>query len=154
MKFLYLKDPPKNTIFIDTVQAALKETGAIVDSKLLPIIEHAELGNFEAMADLYEMFVYGHNNVKPNYEMAKRYAYQLFDDSLESGDPAVIFEGLKSLAYMHSEFNETELSNQAFFKCFSYMVNNIEPINWDVDLVQTLAKNLEGYQNYLKEDDI
>ena len=126
MDYTYLDNFTKESVDdMQVVQNALKETGAILDSKLFPLIEEAEKGSFLAQAELYEMFVFGFNDIKPNYELAKRYTEKLQAANLAAGEPIRITEGMKAVARMHYEFEEYGLASDALLECMKYMVTII-----------------------------
>jgi len=155
MEYSYLDDFSKTSVGdIEAIQAVLKETGAIVDAKLFSLIEEAENGNFLAQAELYEMFVYGFNDVTPNYNLAKRYFERLQFSNLQSNDPIRIAEGLKAKAKMHYEFNELWLASDAFMECFKYTVTNLEPNDWDSEVIKVVADNIEDYQDDPEENEV
>ena len=148
MNYTYIENFSKTSVDnMELVQSALKEANAIIDSKLFPLIEEAENGNFLAQAELFEMFVYGDNDIAPNYEMAKRYFKKLQDANIESKDPIRIAEGLKAAARMHYHFDELWLASDAYMECFKYTVTNLEPNDWDSEVIKVVADNLEDYQD-------
>ena len=148
MDYLYVENFSKTSVDnMEVVQNALKRTGAIVDSKLFPLIEEAENGNFLAQAELHDMFTYGYNGITPNYEMAKWYVKKLQAANLESEDPIRIAEGLKAIAKMHYQFEELLLASGAFMECFKYTVTNLDPNDWDSEIIKVVADNLEDYQD-------
>ena len=148
MKFKYIESFSKTTVDdMQLVQTALKETGAIVDSKLFPLIEEAEKGSYEIMAELFEMFSYGDNDIQPNYEMAKRYAERLHQQNLEIGDHLITAQGLEAIAVMHNHFKNFTKSSETLLECFIYMVKNLPPEQWIHQVIKVVADNLEDYQN-------
>jgi len=155
MDFVYLEDFSKTSVDnMELVQSALIETGAVVDTKLFPLIEEAENGNFLAQAEIQEMFTYGYNDVTPNYEMAKRYLKKIQATNLESQDPVRIAEGLKAKAKMHYQFDKLWLASDAFMECFKYTVVNLEPNEWDSEIIKVVADNLEDYQDDSEENEV
>lgn len=152
MDYSYIENFSKTSVDnMELVQNALKKTGAIVDSKLFPLIEEAENGNFLAQAELFEMFVGGFNDVTPNYEMAKRYVQMVQLSNLQSEDPIRIAEGLKAVAKMHYQFDELWLASDAYLEAFRYTVINLEPNDWDSEVIKVVADNLEDYQDDIEE---
>jgi hypothetical protein len=148
MDFVYIENFSKTSVDnMELVQSALRETGAVVDTKLFPLIEEAENGNFLAQAEIQEMFTYGYNDVLPNYELAKRYIKKIQEANLESEDPIRIAEGLKAVAKMHYQFDEMWLASDAFMECFKYTVTNLEPNDWDSEVIKIVADNLDDYQD-------
>ena len=150
MDYIYLENFTKTKVDnMELVQAALQETSAIVDVKLFPLIEGAEKGGYAEMAELFEMFCYGKNNVTPNYEMAYRYCSRLQEENLQSDNPEVISEGLNAIAYMENTFGNIEAAKEAFLTAFKYMVSKLEPENWDKQIIQLVSYNIDGYQGGL-----
>ena len=135
------------------VQNVLEETGTIVDIKLFPLIEEAEAGNFLAQAELFEIFTFGDDDITPNYVLAKRYFQKLQLANLESGDPVRIAEGLKASMLMHNQFEKYELAHDALMKCFKYTVANLEPNDWDQEIISLMAEHLEEYQDVESESE-
>ena len=152
MDYSYIENFSKTSVDdMELVQAALRETGAVVDTKLFPLIEEAENGNFLAQAEIQEMFTYGYNDVTPNYELAKRYIEKIQAANMESQDPIRIAEGLKAVAKMHYQFDEMWLASDAFMECFQYTVKHLEPNDWDSEVIKVVADNLEDYQDDSEE---
>jgi hypothetical protein len=148
MNFKYIENFEKTSVDnMELVQIALKETGAVVDTKLFPLIEEAEKGTYEIMAELFEMFCYGDNDIHPNYEMAKRYAEKLHQQNLEMGDHLITAQGLEAIAVMHNSFNNVSASSDYLLECFKYMVKNLPPEQWIKQVIKVVADNLEDYQD-------
>lgn len=149
MKLKYIENFEKTSVEnMELVQAALKETGAIVDTKLFPLIEEAEKGEYAPMAELFEMFCYGDNEIKPNYELAKRYAERLHKQNLEVDDHLITAQGLEAIAVMHNHFKNFSASSDSLLECFIFMVKNLPPQQWIKQVVKVVADNLEDYQDY------
>lgn len=148
MKFKYIESFSKTTVDdMQLVQTALKETRAIVDSKLFPLIEEAENGRYEIMAELFEMFCYGDNDIQPNYEMAKRYAERLHKQNLEIGDHLITAQGLEAIAVMHNHFKNFTKSSEILLECFIFMVKNLPTEQWIKQVIQIVSENLDDYKN-------
>jgi hypothetical protein len=148
MNYSYLKGFYKTTVDdMAVVQKVLKETNSVLDAKLFPHIEEAENGNFEMMAELYEMFVHGQNDIKPNYALAKYYSKKIHAISVTENPPEAIAESLKMIAMMHYKFGELELASEAFLECFTYYVTNLAVSEWDSEVIKLVADNLEDYQD-------
>ncbi|MEM9889063.1 MAG: hypothetical protein AAF849_24490 [Bacteroidota bacterium] len=154
MEFQYLEDFSKTTVNnMELVQTALKETGATIDTKLFPLIEEAENDNALAQYELHDMFVYGLNNVKPNYKMAERYFNKIQDANIAEGDSKLISEGMKAKALFHHEFGEDSLASTALLDCFKYMVSNLEPIDWDSEVIALVSENFAEWQEGIRENE-
>ena len=152
MDYTYIEDFSKTSVDnMEVVQAALAETSTVVDTKLFPLIEEAENGNFLAQAELFEMFVYGNHDITPDYQMAKRYFEKVQAANIESQDPVRIAEGLKAAARMHYHFDKLWLASSAYMECFKYTVANLEPNDWDSEVIKVVADNLEDYQDDSEE---
>jgi len=148
MKLTYIENFNKTSVDnMEAVQEAISKAGVPIDSKLLPLIDEAEKGDFGSMAELYEMFTFGDNNVKPSYEMSMRYWTKLHAINLASEDPIVISESLNNFGYLHYEFEKMEEATNGFMEAFRYMVSNLEPKEWDAQIVKLVAENIETYQN-------
>lgn len=148
MDYSYIENFSKTSVDnMELVQTALKEAGTVVDTKLFPLIEEAENGNFLAQAELFEMFVYGNSDITPDYAMAKRYFEKIQTANVESKDPIRIAEGLKAAARMHYHFDKLWLASDAYMECFQYTVKNLEPNDWDSEVIKVVADNLEDYQD-------
>jgi len=111
----------------------------LIDSKLFPYIEEAESGSYEVMAELFEMFTYGDNDILPNYEFAKRYSSRLHSKNLEVNDP-------KMIATMHNQFENYEEAAKVLLECFTYTVKNLPVEQWEPQVIKIFAENLEAYQ--------
>lgn len=147
MKYTYIENFSKTSVDdMELVQKVLTETGAILDSKLFPLIEEAEKGSYEIMAELFEMFTYGDNDIMPNYELAKRYSSRLHKANLELDNHKIIAEGLQAIATMHSQFNNLKEAEKALLECFIYTVTNLPLEQWNPQVIKVVADNLEDYQ--------
>lgn len=152
MEYTYLKDFNKTTVDnMDTVQAVISETGAMVDSTLFPLIEEAEKGDFMAMVEIYEMFAFGEHGVTQNYEMALRYCNKLHQVGLESDKKILVSTGLNNLAYLYHNFGKEEEAHDAFFEAFKYMVANLEPQEWDKQIVNLVTEYVKGLEENEEE---
>lgn len=148
MKYTYLENFTKTSVDnMESVQEVITTTGAIVDSKLFPLIDEAEKGDFGAMAELYEMFTFGENDVTPNYKMALRYWTKLHFSNIDSEDKAIISEGLNNHVYLHLQFDKMEEATESLEKAFKFMVTHFEAHEWDAQLIKLMAENIEVYQN-------
>lgn len=148
MEFIYLKKFAKTSVDdMEAVQEVVKVAGGLIDAALFPLIDAAEQGDYGAMAELWEMFVRGTNKVKPNYNLAMRYWSRLQQHNLKTEDPVVISEGLNNYAYLHHDFDKMEEATQAFIEAFRYMVTHLEPKDWDKQVIQLVAENIDVYQN-------
>ena len=147
MKYGYLKDFDKTSVDdMEAVQAVIYETGAIIDSKLFPLIDEAEKGDFGAMAELYDMFTFGVNDIRPNYELAMRYCTKLRDFHASSNDASVISEGLNAQAYLYHFFGKEDLAHNAFLEAFKYMVAHLEPQEWEKQIVNLVTEYVNGLE--------
>lgn len=147
MEYKYLNDFSKTSVDnMEAVQSVISETGAIIDSKLFPLIDEAEKGDFGAMAELHEMFTYGFNDIKPNYELAMRYCTKLRQFNASSNDPSIISEGLNAQAYLYHNFGKEEEAHDAFLEAFKYMVAHLEPHEWDKQIVNLVTEYVNGLE--------
>ena len=147
MKYTYLEKFDKTSIDdMEAVQAVISETGSMLDSKLFPLIDEAEKGDFGAMAELYEMFTYGNNDILPNYELAMRYCTKLIEKNSSSNDHDLISEGLNARAYLYHNFSKDDLAHDAFLEAFKYMVANLEPHLWDKQIVNLVTDYVNGIE--------
>lgn len=146
MNFTYLENFTKTTVEdMAKVQEAIKSAGVVIDSKLFPVIEEAENGDFGAQAELYEMFAFGENGVTPNYEMAYRYWEKLKARNEESGDKELISESLNNLAFLHLQFDKMAIARDSFIEAFTYMVSNLEPHLWERQMIELMHSNIDVY---------
>lgn len=145
MKLYYDKDYSNTKIGdIKTVQEVLKIAGAIVDVKIIPWLQEAEKGDYTAMKELWTMFVYGTNQVKPNYKMAKRYFDKLSEKAKLSNEPVNIAQAMMNKVHMMREFEtDYDLTLNAMLKAFKYMVNQTEFDDWDLEFFNYAQKRLE-----------
>lgn len=150
MKLYYDKDYSNTKLGdITPIQEVLKFAGAIVDIKILPWLQEAEKGDYVAMRELWTMFVYGTNQVKPNYKMAKRYFSKLNDKALASGEPVDIAQAMMNEVHMMQEFEtDYDLTLNAMLKAFKYMVNETEFDSWDLEFFNYAQKRLEIHLTY------
>jgi len=110
---------------MESIQQLLSEHNLVLNSELLPIIDQAEQGDFTAMCEACSMFADGLNNVKPNYEMAIRYAKKIMEANYENGDPIIIVEGLSNLAMIEAKFGHEDEAKENFKKAFIQMLDNL-----------------------------
>jgi len=149
MDATYLKKFDKTTVNnMEIVQAVLSEAGGIIDSSLFPLIEAAETGDFEVMAEIYEMFAFGSHGVTPNFPIALRYCTKLHAVGLKSEQPPLISEGLNNFAYLYHNFGKEEQAHTAFLTAFKYMVAHLEPKEWDKQIVNLVVE----YVNNIDEN--
>ena len=145
MEYKYLNEFNKTSVDnMEAVQAIISETGAIIDSKLLPLIDEAEKGDFEVMAEVYEMFAFGNHGVMPHFEMALRYCTRLHEVGLKANNKELIAEGLNNLAYLYHNFGKEEEAHDAFLEAFKYMVAHLEPQEWDKQIVNLVTDYVNG----------
>lgn len=154
MKLLYGKEySDVNLRNIESVQTALERSGAIIDTKLLPIIQEAEAGDQIAMRELWEMFVNGFNNVTPNFAMAERYWLRLFQTAEESGNPELIDQALRAQSYMFKVFWQgSPEADQVTKAALSYMIDNLPFEKWDADFIREIQEDLEYCQAVLDSE--
>lgn len=142
MKLIYDKNYSNTKLTnLTVVEEVLKLTGAIVDACILPLLQEAENGDYIAMKELWEMFVNGSNNVKPNYEMAKRYQYRLSIRAKQSKTPINIAQAMINNAYMTVEFeNDFYEMLDPILDAFRYMVANCAFDDWDMEFYNYVNK--------------
>lgn len=147
MQLDHLKNFCKTTIDdMAVIQHVLKETTAIVDSRLFPLIEEGEKGNVPAMVDLWEMFAYGKGGVAPNLELAKRYWRIIQLDFEYSGNQLGYSNGLNVYAYLMSDFDQVEEEMKAYAKALHYMVENLPLSQWEPRIIHFVSDNFEAIQ--------
>lgn len=142
MKLLYDTDYSKTKLTDRAlIEKILKSTGAIVDACILPVLQEAERGDYTAMKELWVMFVNGTNNIRPNYEMAKRYQYRLKAKALKSQDPVQIAQAKINNAYMIVEFeSDFHQMLDPILDAFRYMVTNCAFDDWDMEFYDYVKK--------------
>lgn len=148
MKLIYDKDFSKIELEdIEAVQRPLSLAGTMVDSKILPLIQEAERGDQTAMKELFHMFVYGTNGIKPNHEMAERYWFALHEMADLACSPYLLDISLRKFAYMMREFHPgSKEAFEAMINAYHYMTTENHIMTWDLDFLELVKNEAEIYQ--------
>lgn len=124
MNFKYFENRDAKLSDLAKVQAIIKAENIILDSKYLPVIEQAENGNFTAMAELATMFSEGTENVKPNYNLAKRYIDKALEIVRTSNVKSSVLEVLTNSAVLESNFGNVESAKEHLKEAFNIVLDN------------------------------
>jgi len=140
MTFEYLgenfKTQPEN---LSSVQEILsKGKDVLIDPKYLPVIEEAEKGDINALAEIAEAFANGVPGVKPNYTLAMYFALKIYAIDQKENNPAVIFNDLENLASIAATFEDWVEARKWQLEAVKHMVNNFEPEEWNQDAIENM----------------
>ena len=124
MSFIYSQEYNQTISNLPKLQELMVNQGIMLDAKYLPILEMAEEGDFGALCEMCTLFSDGIDSIKPNYEMAKRYAQKIHEVNLSTHEPVVILESLANLAMIEDKFGHKERAISIFKETFDHMMSN------------------------------
>jgi hypothetical protein len=134
------------------VSKVITNARAIVDSELLPLIDRAEGGDYHSMRKLWEIFVYGTRDTKPNRNLSERYWTALHDQSQLSCESRFIAQTQADYAFMISEFSEDQGEIiSTVTDSVRFIINQVEPIDWDTPRLYKLQEILDSILNPIAE---
>lgn len=126
------------------VERVVSESGAILDSDIFILIDEAEAGDYKVMEELWILFTYGSKKVKPNLKLAERYWLAIRDYNMFYGSTFVA-QSKADYAFMHSEFSQDKDEVvRLVVDAIQYMVNQVEPGNWDSPRLFKLHKIIDS----------
>ena len=137
---------------MEAVQKVVKLSGSIIDTKLFPLIDEAEMGDLVAMAELWEMFVYSYNNVTPSYEGAKYYWDKIAEENREETNPIILSSRLNTKTFMLAKFeDDDEKYAEVLMEAFKYMVANVPVERWNNEIFSMMQNSLPYFQEEEEE---
>lgn len=107
------------------------QKGVFMDPKYLPVIEEAEKGNIDALAEMAEAFSNGLPGVKPNYELAMHFAKKIYEKDQLDNNSEVILNDLQNFAAISAQFEKWEEARKWQLKTVRFMVMNFDPESWN-----------------------
>lgn len=111
------------------LQAILAPHQILLDTNYLLLMEQAEEGDTNSLAELMEFFLEGTSTFKPNYELTARYAYKIFDLTTEMEDNTImLLEAYNNLIMVEAAFGHFEKSKELMKEAFTVA---IEDFNYD-----------------------
>ena len=110
MDFKYVQNNNSEIANLAMLQEILSNEKILLDSKYLPVMEQAENGDFNSIAEMATIFAEGVEGLIPNYNLAKRYTDMGLEIVKESGDPVSILEVLTNSAIIEAKFENHENS--------------------------------------------
>lgn len=126
------------------VQKIVSEAKAVIDDNLLPLIDRAEDGDFKAMRELWNIFVYGSGNANTNYNLAKRYWIALHEQNKLTCLDGFVSHTKADYVFMKYAFGA---SNEEIVplatEAIRFIINNEEPKYWDTDRLYRLQYLLD-----------
>ena len=135
MSFEYLdqnfKTQPEDMAIVQNLLST--QTDVLLDPKYIPVIEEAEKGNLDAMAEIAEAFSNGAPGIKPNYELAMHFAQKIYEKDQEENDPEVILNDLQNFAAIAAQYEKWTEARKWQLKAVRFMVNNFEPEDWNLE---------------------
>lgn len=146
-EYLEVKDVPAQVKDMSVVQKVLeKAPGTIIPARYYPIIEIAETEDssrsFDAVCELVHLFANATNGVKRNYTLAVYYSDLLLDWALnnqpEPFEHYVVVENMKNRAVIEGDAKNWEEARRRLIETHQYQVNNMEPEEWDGEVIDYL----------------
>ncbi|OED34637.1 hypothetical protein AB832_07125 [Flavobacteriaceae bacterium (ex Bugula neritina AB1)] len=137
---------------MSVVQSVLeKSPGTIIPARYYPIIEIAETEDsqrsFNAVCELVHLFANGTNGVKKNYPLAVYYSDMLLDWALNNQpdpfDPYVVVENMKNRAVIEGDHENWEEAREKLLEAYRYQVANMEPEEWDGEILDYLYATIQ-----------
>ena len=126
MDFKYVQNNTSEIENITMLQEILSKEKILLDSKYLPVMEQAEKGDFNSIAEMATIFSDGAEGLKPNYSLAKRYTDMGLEIVKKSEDKVSILEVLTNSAIIEAKFDNHDNSKLILKKHLNlYFLNSL-----------------------------